>query len=97
MSWRVKRSIEIFGLLQSRSSRRGFSGTSLKFLARTVFHSPVGAAVTTLDNGVDGPYYGGPTDAKEGVPPYLTRDLGPGDFDVPCKAQPSKSNVTVNT
>ena len=40
-------------------------------------HSPVGVAVTTLDNGVDGPYYGGPTDAKEGVPPYLTRDLGP--------------------
>ena len=26
----------------------------------------------------------------EGVSPYLTRDLGPGDFDVPCKAQLSK-------
>ena len=80
-----KRSIGILRLAHEQESRRGFVCTSLKFLARTAFRMSCRCSVTTLDNWVDGPYYGGPTDAEEGASPYLkqNRDPGPDEFDVP--------------
>jgi len=60
--------LEYFGLLPSRSVPKGDCNHQLKVLGSGCATQPCRWPVTTLDNGVDEPYYGGPTDAEEGLP-----------------------------